>query len=416
LENGAVGKIAATPTPAATMERLLFGLATLLVSIAPRTPSSYRRIVTDQVAKRMAKGFNPFMCDNLGTARKFRSRNSRIALTAGQLAEPNVSGTESLDRGRRMLGFGKYRYCLLVTVSAAAMMVTVKQGPLAADIVTPVAQDHWWFSIEGQYLMYDGDDPDYDISGKDLDDLGPRDGWGVGGEIGFRPADSLWSFLGRVRYGESNKEHDSVRYSNYPFYGEAEADHREEHIIADLEIGRDVGLGAMGDGSNLRLFAGVRFAHLKGKGSVSSSFDFFFGPSGSSDIDVDRKFTGIGPRIGFDAVMPLSDQFSFDLGAAGALLFGKQKFEASGSYDSNFGAGGDIDEKRSKNVVVPNLEADAALSWRMTDEAKFSLGYRVDSYFDVFDNGGVFDSRDEGDRIIHGPFIKLTISNGGDSG
>ena len=62
---------------------------------------------------------------------------------------------------------------------------------------------------------------------------------------------------------------------------------------------------------------------------------------------------------------------------------------------------------------MPNLEASAAFSWLITDDAKFSLGYRVDSYFDVYDNGAIFDSRDAGDRIIHGPFIKLTIGTGG---
>ena len=65
---------------------------------------------------------------------------------------------------------------------------------------------------------------------------------------------------------------------------------------------------------------------------------------------------------------------------------------------------------------MPNLEGSAALSLLITDDAKFSLGYRVDSYFDVYDDGEVFGSRDEGDRIIHGPFIKLTIGTGGGGG
>ena len=312
-----------------------------------------------------------------------------------------------------MSGSGTFRYTLLITVSAAALMVSVEQGPLAADIAAPVAQDHWWFSAEGQYLIYDGDSAEYGIEGKDFDSfhLKPDDGWGIGGEIGFQPADSPWSFVGRVRYGESNKDKDHNFYSGFNA-SSSEADHREEHIIADLEIGRDVGLGALGDGSNIRLFAGLRFAHFKGKGSVSSNYSSFYGDYGSANARVERKFTGIGPRIGFDAMMPLSEQFSLDVGAAGAVLFGKQKFEASGtaSYD---GYSVDIDDKRSKNVVVPNLEASAAFSWLVTDNAKFSLGYRVDSYFDVYDNGDVFGDRDAGDRIIHGPFIKLTIGTGG---
>ena len=330
-----------------------------------------------------------------------------------------------------MLGFGKYRYTLLVTVSAAALMVTVERGPLAADIA-PVAQDRWWFSVEGQYLLFDGDKAHYSLDGAEgLGDLPqklkPDDGWGVGAEIGFQPADSPYSFLGRVRYGQSNKEKKSSNFYSEFFGGyryasssSSEADHREEHIIADLEIGRDVGLGGLNDGSKVRVFGGLRFAHFKGKGSISSSSYNYsgFGPDtdvASGHAKIERKFTGIGPRIGFDAMMPLSEQFSFDVGAAGAVLFGKQKFEASGNY-SYSGFSEDINEKRSKFVAVPNLEASAAFSWLITENAKFSLGYRVDSYFDVYDNGDVFGDRDEGDRIIHGPFIKLTIGSGGDGG
>lgn len=311
-----------------------------------------------------------------------------------------------------MLGIGKFRYAVLATVSAAALMVTIERGPLAADVAAPVAQDRWWFSVEGQYLLFDGDSADYSFDGDDFFRLKPDDGWGIGGEIGFQPADSPWSFVGRVRYGQSNKEKDSQVYSGY-YYGRDDADHREEHIVADLEIGRDVGLGALGDGSNVRLFGGVRFAHFNGKGSFSTYSNF--GPT-STDLDIKRKFTGIGPRIGFDATMPLSDQFSLDVGAAGAVLFGKQKFEASGTTSYSAFGPYDVNEKRSKSVVVPNLEASAAFSWLITDDAKFSLGYRVDSYFDVYDDGSVFGGRDEGDRIIHGPFIKLTIGTGGDGG
>jgi hypothetical protein len=254
--------------------------------------------------------------------------------------------------------------------------------------------------------------------------LKPDDGWGIGGEIGFQPADSAWSYLGRVRYGQSDKEKksSSFRYyeSRFNYSGfDAEADQREEHIVADLEIGRDVGLGALSDGPNIRLFAGVRFAHFKGKGSISSANYAFSGPRVSGEADVDRTFTGIGPRIGFDATMPLSHMFSLDVGAAGAVLFGRQKFEASGrAYEQAFPPSSftDIDQKRSKSVAVPNVEANAALSWLVSDSAKFSLGYRVDSYFDVYDNGDLFGSRDQGDRIIHGPFIKLTIGSGGEGG
>jgi hypothetical protein len=309
-----------------------------------------------------------------------------------------------------------------MTVSAAALMLTVERGPLAADVVTPITEDRWWLSVEGQYLLYDGDSARYSLDGVDTlrglgEKLKPDDGWGIGGEIGFRPAEGPWSYVGRVRYGESDKAKDhSAFYSNYAV-GSAEADHREDHVIADLEIGRDVGLGAESGGLNVRVFGGVRYAYLKGKGSITSNYtpvSVGHNPSGAAEIK--RTFSGLGPRIGFDATMPLSDQFSFDVGAAGAMLFGDQKFKASGSYTDTDGNSFEIDQKRSRSIAVPNLEASAALSWLITDSAKFSLGYRVDSYFDVYDDGDVFGGRDEGDRIMHGPFIRLTIGSGGAGG
>jgi len=218
-----------------------------------------------------------------------------------------------------------------------------------------------------------------------------------------------------VRYGESNKDKDNSHfYSTFDGFdnnGSSKADHRENHLIADLEIGRDVGLGMFGDGSNLRLFGGVRFAHFKANGHFSTQFYSSFGPtSNSAEYKVKREFNGIGPRVGFDAVVPLSDMFALDLGAAGALLYGKQKYKAKGSaYYSGFGTD-NFDEQRSKMTWVPNLEASAAFSWLITENAKFSLGYRVDAYFDVYDDGGL-EGRDEGDRIIHGPFVKLTVGN-----
>jgi hypothetical protein len=315
-----------------------------------------------------------------------------------------------------------YRYTLLVTVSAAALILTVERGPLAADIAAPIAQDRWWFSIEGQYLLFDGDKARYSLDGIDAlgglsEKLKPDDGWGVGGEIGFRPGDSAWSYVGRLRYGESDKEKDHSAFDTNYAAAFATADHQEEHIVADLEIGRDVGLGALGEGSNVRLFGGVRFAHFKGNGSTSSYYlPISVGHNPFGEAEITRKFTGIGPRVGFDALIPLADRFSLDVGAAGAVLFGKQTFKASGSYTNIALSTFDIDEKRSTTVAVPNLEASAALSWIVTDNAKFSLGYRVDSYFHVYDDGGLSSGRDQGDRIIHGPFIKLTIGSSGEGG
>jgi len=320
-----------------------------------------------------------------------------------------------------MLRLRTFRSTVLATVSATALFVTVERDALAADVVAP-GQDRWWAAVEGQYLFFDGDSALYGLFENDPIgiSLEPKEGWGVGGEVGFQPAGSPWSFLARLRYGESNKEDGESSFymesDEPPFIagGQASADHRERHYMADLEIGLDVGLGTLGDGSNIRLFAGLRYAQFKGKGAVSSNFSSsgYYSGYETGDLDYKRTFSGIGPRIGFGAMMPLADQFALDVAAAGALLFGKQKHKLSGSVTSS-GTAFEPDISRSKSVVVPNLEASAALSWLVTENAKFSLGYRVDSYFGLYDTAAPFDERDKGDRIIHGPFVKVSIGDGG---
>ena len=297
---------------------------------------------------------------------------------------------------------GRYRYVLLATVSATALLVSVERGPNAQEAMTDGA--HWWLSVEGQYMMFGGDAPS--AYGLNVD---PEQGWGGAVEFGIQQYGSPWSAVARVRYGRSDTEQDSrTTYSG--FYGSYvntdTAQYRESHTIADLEIGRDVGLGSMGGGNaTARIHGGVRFAHFDG--DLSGTYSSFYGSGG---IRSEHTFTGIGPRVGIDANLPLAQNVSADLRASGAVLFGTRKVE--GNY-SGFYASGPF-SRRENSVVVPNVEASAAVTYLFGDNAKLAVGYRVDHYWNVFDtnpfSGG--SSRD-GDRTIHGPFFRVTIGGSG---
>ncbi len=91
-------------------------------------------------------------------------------------------------------------------------------------------------------------------------------------------------------------------------------------------------------------------------------------------------------------------------------MFGKRKASANGMSYSSFGSN-PISVSRSKSAVVPNLDASAALSYLLSPNAKLSVGYRVDAYFNAFDTGNQAGAS-EGDRIIHGPFAKFTVEFG----
>jgi hypothetical protein len=290
---------------------------------------------------------------------------------------------------------GQYRYILLTTVSAAALFVGIERGAHAQDAMANGA--HWYLSLEGQYLMFGGDGPDNSSLNVD-----PEKGWGGAVEFGIQQYGSPWSAVARVRYGRSNKE--SSTYSG--FYGPDTDQYEESHAIVDLEIGRDVGLGSMGGGdATARIHGGVRFAHFDG--DQSGSYSSFYGSSSNSS---EHTFSGIGPRVGIDANIPFADNVSADLRASGAVLFGTRKVE--GTYSGFYSAGSF--SRRDSGVVVPNVEASAAVSYLFGEHAKLSVGYRVDQYWNVLDmNGSPGGGSRESDRTIHGPFLRVTIGGSG---
>lgn len=288
---------------------------------------------------------------------------------------------------------GQYRYVLLSTVSAVALLVSVERETFAQEAMTDGAR--WWLSAEGQFLMFGGDAPE--SSGLNVD---PETGWSGAAEFGIQQYGSPWSAVARVRYGQSDKQ--SAAYGGY--YATT-SQYEESHAIVDLEIGRDVGLGSLlGENATARVHGGVRFARFEG--DMSGTYSSFYGAGNGS---TEHTFTGIGPRVGIDADVPLTGNLSADVGASGALLFGTRKTE--GTYSSFYGSGS---FSRRDNVVVPNVEASAALTYLLGENAKLSVGYRVDQYWNVLDtNPSAGGGTQEGDRTIHGPFFRVTIGGSG---
>jgi hypothetical protein len=279
------------------------------------------------------------------------------------------------------------RRALLTTVSAAALVLAANNQTEAQD-----AGPIWWASVEGQYNWVDGDAFDIDPLS-----VSPEDGWA--GKLHFGGMlDHDWSASVGIRYGQTNRESDNILYSEF---GGADAKYDESHLIVDLEIGRDVGLGSSG---NARIFGGLRFAQFDG--DADTSYSGFGGGSAS----VSQKFSGIGPRLGMDAGFPLTQNLRADLGVAGAVLYGKRKVKVDGSY-SGFGAY-DFSSSSSKHVWVPNAEASVALSYLLTPNASISAGYKAEQFWNVMPTVSDVNSLSTGndDRLIHGPFLKLTIT------
>jgi hypothetical protein len=294
---------------------------------------------------------------------------------------------------------------LRATVSAAALTLAAPLAATAQDGATP----NWWVSVEGQYTFINGDA--FDVRDLYYDDssfsLEPDDGWtgrlNLGAKIG-----QDWFVEGGLRYGASGKDSGEFYYVGEGYYEFGELNYDENHLVLDLSIGRDVGIG---DGGEVRAFAGLRFARFKGN---SRGVDYYYYDGGEGyfyefeQLHFNHSFQGFGPRIGLDALIPVANKVRVDVGVAGALLYGRRKLSATYIYDGYSDRYSDSDKG-----WIPNVEANAALTYVFSPSASISAGFRVEYFGDVmpqFDTD-TFLGGDIGkeDRVIYGPFVRLTI-------
>jgi hypothetical protein len=275
---------------------------------------------------------------------------------------------------------------VLGTVSAVALAFA------ANGAVAEGNSPNIWASIEGQYAMFSGDAVDLNFYGESAK-LSPDDGWAGALKLGGKVTEN-WFAEGGIRYGESGKDSLSYFYSPYAF---ADADYDEDHLMLDLQIGRDIGIG---DGGYVRVFGGVRYANFDGN---TNFYGYYYGSS--LGLKLDHKFNGVGPRVGFDASIPVSGDVRVELGAAAAALYGKRKVKGTAFYSGYAYSASDSDKK-----FVPNLEGNIALTYEVGSYMSISAGYRAEQFWNVMpelQNSGIkYD-----DRLIHGPFLRLTFRN-----
>ena len=296
------------------------------------------------------------------------------------------------------------RRALLTTVSAAALVFAVNNQATAQT-----ASPTWWASVEGQYNWVDGDALSIveDFPGTSPLGFGleSKDGWA--GKLHFGGMlDHDWSASVGVRYGKANGK-SADDFVTSPFSASGNGDYDESHLVVDLEIGRNVGLGSR---ANARIFGGLRFAKFDGdgEGDFYSNFN-----AAETEISTSQRFSGVGPRLGIDAAIPLTQNLRADLGVAGALLYGKRKMDVDGSYYSGFGPDGDFSNSSSKSAWVPNVEASVALTYLLGANASISAGYKAEQFWNIMPTADInTHSTDSGsdDRLIHGPFVRLTIT------
>jgi len=292
------------------------------------------------------------------------------------------------------------------------------------------------------------------------------------GKISFQPENFDWVFSAAIQYGRAvskkhahqeiyvprtyvthaplNQTHITVYLTGIAQkFADTRVRNTESHSILDFQAGKDVGLGLFGkDGSSV-VSAGVRIAQFRSNSNIAVKSNpdwhlkYFYSSSpvphsvvtggeiyhsNAASLRATRSFRGIGPSLSWNASAPFAGngqngELTLDWGVDVAFLFGKQKtrthHQTTGRYHGpkyppgyrliTYQGPAHPDHTRSRNVTVPNLGGFAGISWNYAD-AKLSLGYRADFFFNAIDGG--IDARKNEDRSFFGPYASISVGLG----
>jgi outer membrane receptor protein involved in Fe transport len=302
--------------------------------------------------------------------------------------------------------------------------------------------------------------------------------WGDGRSITitYRPEGSAWRVSAGVRYGRTNNSaadahHElegaktcalpttgpfahiayllcnpaSPYYRAYDVKGPTNWSHgtardREEHLVADFDVGRDVGLGAPFSTSTLS--AGLRYADFRSDSDLSATaiagwywpdawaFKYVSHYGYNTNLHARRDFKGAGPTLSWDAATRLigsqqAGHVDLDWSVTGGALFGKQTTRTTGRDTVSYYVGrarywpfpqvGDTvvnppPAQRSNSATVPVVDLSLGLSYEV-QRMKVSTGYHWERYFNALDAG--YAEHKSYDRTFDGPYFKIAVGFGG---
>ncbi len=297
----------------------------------------------------------------------------------------------------------------------------------------------------------------------------PRYSVGGEGRLIFAPEGSDWSFSATVRYGRSNANrhlHHQTAQERHPStiagrvlrdagayvfdFGDGQSKLGTSHTLLDFQAGKDVALGLFGGGSHTVFSLGVRYAQFNSsvdttlhaglhyhtapgfqKYGVFNTHKRYFN-NYNAMIDMNRSTHAVGPSLAWDSSVSVGGNdatmaVSVDWGVNGALLFGRQRtrlqHQSSGAYYGGHRAGasqtvglvsryihGPYAHNRRRSVTIPDVGGFAGASLRFPN-AKVSLGYRADFFFNAVDTG--IDTTNSSTVGFYGPFATISVGLGG---
>lgn len=193
----------------------------------------------------------------------------------------------------------------------------------------------------------------------------------------------------------------------------ASSDVSFKHDAVDLDMGQYLSMGAH---LQTRLFAGLRYTHLKN--DVTDRYSVFDTKSPANttnqSVDFDSKFDGLGPRVGIDTSYHLGDCFGVVAHFASALLVGRVKNDTTSiktevlkgvttTFTDSFTTG-------NQTRVVPAIDGKLGVNYTWgfnhdTSNMTIEAGYQATQYIDAI-------TRVAGDATYPGPVVTTNSSVG----
>ncbi|MFT3673499.1 outer membrane protein [Aestuariivirga sp.] len=274
---------------------------------------------------------------------------------------------------------------LLAGILLSSLAIAALNAPLRAADVAPSDPGHGYIQLNGTYAF---GDVGSGIESTNI--ITPGD---------FKTGDGVWAsaYFGyvtpygwdwRVGVGGADLSQGKLRGTGNNRFGVDDA----KMLNFDADIGYQMGSGDI----NFRPSLGIRYLGWdQDQGYHPDS------PLGCCGLS--SGFDGFGPKLGFDAAVPMSGGVSLVGGAEASVLFGNIDHDAGTSYS---------DPKGSKNRTAYTYGGYAGIDWAINNQLTIGARYNLMVLDGTsFRKANLFTSPSgRGENVLHGPSINVMFA------
>ena len=330
----------------------------------------------------------------------------------------------------------KTKLILLAGISGLALQLSAPAA-FAADMAikarplpqAPSGTWTWW--IEGGGVDLSGDPFVPGFNAPPFDIRADQWGWQGAGGVDYRFAGSDWHVSADFRFmGNGSNAATSAEVASFApgpvlnaVTGANSANRKESAWEADFMVGRDLQIG-----NPAQVKFGLRVADIWGQtnGAANWAYAVITPPpltgayTFSDAYRQTNKWIGAGPRLAIEGVVPLQGAWSIDYNGGVAALFGHGSATQTTTITTTNTAappvtptclsGCPIAASTGSNAVVFNADAQVGIAYALSNNARVSLNYRVDGYWNGMRGFNAAGAGVNLSRVYSGPTLKLTVA------